>query len=147
MSVLDMLTPVETVLHYVEVLESTLEALDDSLDLRIEPVEAISTYGYGDCRVSQVVVYWSPLKATLTRAELHTYASLLALALDCALVELRIIPEGLGGIGDPKQIEHLLGPRPVFSRLDESLEMIKTVHSEGLAQEAREAGRKDVGNV
>ena len=133
---LDLRTPIPALERYLTILKATLTALDDSLGLELRSDETTDHFGHGPCTLTRAIIGWRPLESKLERSELHTAAHLLALALDCPLLVVALVPLGLERLPFG-QVEAALGVRPAYGLIDLALERLKTRQSAQLAAERR----------
>ena len=63
------------------------------MDSRLEVSESVRNFGFGPCRVSQVVLYWNPARSDYGERELQLYAETLALALSCELADIYVVAQ------------------------------------------------------
>ena len=131
---LDLRTSTPALERYLTILKATLAALDDGLGLELRTDETTDHFGHGLCVLTRVAVGWRPLESKLERSELHSAAHLLALALECPLLVLALVPLGLERL-QFGQVEGALGARPAYGLVDLALERLKTERSAQLAAE------------
>jgi len=110
-------------------MQTLLAALGQANDLRFVSSEAVRNYGFGRCRVTQVVIHWNPSLSDLGRDELATYSRALALSLGCELVDLWVEPHHVDEFG-PDMVAALTDRAADYARLGKTLERVKRQRSE-----------------
>lgn len=98
-------------------------------DTRLEVSEAVRNFGFGRCRVTQIVVYWNPSLVEVGEAELMLYARTLALAHGCELADLWVVPQHVEEFG-PEMVRALTERPADYLRLGVTLERLKRRRSE-----------------
>ena len=130
-----LLTPPEKLSGYLHALGALLSRVEPELDSRFEVSESVRNFGFGPCRVSQVVVYWDPVRSRLGERELLYYAQALALALGCELADLYAVAQN-PDLLEPETLAASAARKPALERLPEALLSLKRTASERAVRKA-----------